>query len=87
MENPTGTGAAMKTAKRLGLLLDLVLLAASITTGGPIVPQVQAIAVIVAAAIGGLAIFCAVVLTVAVVQQKQPPFPMQGPGGNPWLSS
>jgi hypothetical protein len=33
----------MTTAKRFGLLLDLVLLAASLTTGGPVAEQVRMI--------------------------------------------
>jgi hypothetical protein len=65
-----------RTARHLGLLLDLVLLAAGLVTGGPIGAGVRAIAVIVAAVCGGLVIFVAVVLTIGVVQQRQPPFPM-----------
>ena len=64
----------MKAPKRLGLLLDLILLAASVATGGPVGPQLQAVALVVAIAIGALVLFCAVVLTIAVVQQRQPPY-------------
>lgn len=66
----------MKAVKRLSLLLDLLLLAASLTTGGPVGPQIQLIAVMVAAVVGALAVFCAVVLTVGIVGQRQPPYPM-----------
>ena len=60
----------MKTLKRLSLLLDLLLLAASLTTGGPIGTQVKMIALVVIAAIGAMAVFCGVVLTIGVLQQK-----------------
>jgi hypothetical protein len=66
----------MKTAKRLGLLLDFVLLAASLTTGGSVATQVRTLAVLVAAVVGGLVIFCAVVLTIGVCEQRKPPYPI-----------
>jgi hypothetical protein len=77
----------MHTAKRISLLLDLVLLAASLANGGPVAAQVQTIAIVVAAVVGALAVFVAVVLTLAAVQSRQAPYPMQGPGGNPWSSN
>lgn len=66
----------MTTAKRLSLLLDFVLLAASITTGGPVAAQVRTLAILVAAVVGGLVMFCAVVLTIAVCEQRKPPYPI-----------
>ena len=66
----------MNTAKRLSLLLDFLLFAASITTGGPVAEQVRIIAIVVVASLGAAAIFCAVVLCIAVVQQRQPPYPI-----------
>jgi hypothetical protein len=69
-------GTTMKALKRLGLLLELALLGTSITTGGPIGDQVKMIAVVVMAAIGAMAVFCGVVLTIAVIQQRQPPYEM-----------
>jgi hypothetical protein len=65
----------MKTAKRLSLLLDLLLLGASITRG-PIGAQIRTIAVVVIAAIGAFALFTCAVLAIAVIQQRQPPYPM-----------
>ena len=64
----------MKTARALSLLLDLVLLAASLVTGGNVGNGIRTIAVLVAAVVGGLVIFVAAVLTMAVVQQRQPPY-------------
>ena len=66
----------MRGLRGLGLLLDLVLLAASLATGGPIGDGIRAVAVIVAATVGGLLIFCAVVLALGVIAQRQPPYPM-----------
>jgi hypothetical protein len=66
----------MTNAKRFSLLVDLLLLAASITTGGPVGEQVRTICVLVAAVVGGLAVFCAVVLTIGVLEQRKPPYPI-----------
>jgi hypothetical protein len=62
----------------LGLLLDLAILAASITTGGPVSDGIRAIGIIVAAVVGALGIFAATVLTIAVLDQGKAPFPMVG---------
>jgi hypothetical protein len=61
--------------KRLSLLLDLALLAASFGTG-PVAEQIRLIGIIMVAALGVAAIFCAIVLCVAVLQQRQPPYPL-----------
>ena len=66
----------MKTAKRIGLLLDLLLLATSLAGGGPIAAQLRVLTLLVAFVIGALALFCAIVLTVGIVGQRQPPYPM-----------
>lgn len=66
----------MQTAKRFGLLLDLLLLATSLAGGGPLGPQIRIIALVVAGVVGALVIFCAVVLTIAAVQSRQPPYEM-----------
>jgi hypothetical protein len=47
-----------------------------LATGGPIGDGIRAVAVIVAATVGGLLIFCAVVLALGVIAQRQPPYPM-----------
>ena len=69
-------GPTMNAAKRFSLLVDLVLLAASIATGGPVAEQVRVIGVLVVAVVGGLAVFCAVVLTIGVCAQRKPPYPI-----------
>jgi hypothetical protein len=66
----------MKTAKRCGLLLDLLLLATSLAGGGPIAAQLRVLTLVVASVVGALAVFCAVVLTVGIAGQRQPPYPM-----------
>jgi hypothetical protein len=66
----------MKTTKRLSLLVDLVLLAANLAQGGPVAEQVRMVGVLVAAVVGGLAVFCAVVLTIGVCAQRKPPYPI-----------
>jgi hypothetical protein len=76
LASPNDTGAAMKTPKRLSLLLDLLLLAVSLAGGGPIAAQIRILAIVVASVVGALALFCAVVLTIGVVQQRQPPYPL-----------
>jgi hypothetical protein len=64
-----------KGMRRAGLLVDLALLAASLVTTGPVGAGVRAVAVLVAAMVGGLVVFCAVVLTVGVVTSvRQPPY-------------
>jgi hypothetical protein len=65
----------MKAIRAFGFLVELVMFAASLSTGGGNVAEgIRAIAVLVAAVVGGLVIFCAVVLTVAVCGQRQPPY-------------
>jgi hypothetical protein len=66
----------VKRASRFGLLLELALFAASFTTGRPVAEGIRMIGVFVAAVLGALVIFCAVVLTVGVVAQRQPPYEM-----------
>ena len=65
----------MKAPKRIALLLDLALLAASFGTG-PVAEQIRMIGIITVAALSVAAVFCAVVLCIAVVQQRQPPYPI-----------
>jgi hypothetical protein len=66
----------MKAARRFGFLLELVMLAAGLATGGPVADGIRAIGVIVAGVVGALVIFCAVVVTVGLVAQREPPYPM-----------
>jgi hypothetical protein len=76
LASPNDTGAAMQTAKRFGLVLDLLLLATSLAGGGPLGPQIRILALVVATVVGVLAVFCAVILVIAVVQQRQSPYEM-----------
>jgi hypothetical protein len=62
--------------RRLSVLLEVAIFAASLAIGGPVAESIRMIGVFVAAVLGALAVFCAVVLTVAVVQQRRPPYEM-----------
>jgi hypothetical protein len=64
----------MKGWRLFGLLLDLAMLAASLATGGPVAAGVRVVAVIVAATVGGLVIFAAVVLILGVLAQRERPY-------------
>jgi hypothetical protein len=76
MSRRRNSGPMMNTAKRFSLLVDLVLLAASFAQGGPVAEQVRTIGVLVAAVVGALAVFCAVVLAIGVCAQRKPPYPI-----------
>jgi hypothetical protein len=64
----------VKGWKLVGFLLDLALLAASLATGGPVGDGIRAVALVAVVMVGGLVVFCAVVLTVGVLAQREPPF-------------
>jgi hypothetical protein len=64
----------MKPAKRLSLFLDLLMLAASFAGTGPGAEQVRELAIAVAAVLGVLAIVCAVILAIGVLDQRKPPY-------------
>jgi hypothetical protein len=66
----------MRGLRGLGLVLDLLLLVAGVVTGGPVAEGVRAVLVVVAAILGGLVVFVAGVFAVALVGQRQPPYPM-----------
>ena len=67
-------GSPLKGWRLAGFLLDLVMLAASLATGGPVAAGVRVVAVIVAATVGGLVIFAAVVLILGVLAQRDRPY-------------
>lgn len=67
--------------KTFGLLLDLLLLAASLTTGGGIGTGIRTIAVLCVAVAAGLVVFSAVVLAIGLWSQSAPPYPMGGTDG------
>jgi hypothetical protein len=54
--------------------LDLLLLVAGVVTGGPVAEGVRAILVVVAVVLGGLLVFVAGVFTVALIDQRKPPY-------------
>jgi hypothetical protein len=60
--------------RRLALVLfELVMLAASVATGGP-APSIRAVAVVLAAMLVVLIVFCGVVLALGMAAQRQPPY-------------
>jgi hypothetical protein len=64
-----------RTRHTFGLMVDLALLGASLTIGGPIPDAVRAIGIIVCAVCGSLVIFAATVLTIGIVTTvRQPPY-------------
>jgi hypothetical protein len=66
----------MRAFRLLGLVLDVLLLAASVVTGGPGAAGVRVVAVVVAAMVGAVVVFVVVVFVVALVDQRRPPYPM-----------
>jgi hypothetical protein len=64
----------MNKIKPFGLLLDLLLLAASFAGTGPGAEQIRELAIAVAAVLGVLVIVCAVILTIGVLDQRKPPY-------------
>ena len=64
----------MNTAKRLSIMLDLLLLATSLAGGGQVGEQVRDLAIAVAAVLGSLVIVCALILTIGVLDQRKPPY-------------
>jgi hypothetical protein len=66
----------MKRVSRYALLLELAMLAASLGTAGPIADGVPAIGLIVVAIIGALVVFVAAVFAVALLGQREPPYPI-----------
>jgi hypothetical protein len=66
-------GTTMKAAKALGLLLDLLLLAASLGSGQVSVTA-QALVIVVLAAVAVVTLFCAVVLCIGLYAQKAEPY-------------
>jgi hypothetical protein len=69
-------GATMKPIKAVGLLIDLLLLVASFSTGGRLADNIRIIALVVAGVAVALALFLCVLLAVLLLDQRQPPYPM-----------
>jgi hypothetical protein len=74
-DNP-GAAAVIRRLSRWTLLLELAMLAASLGTGRPVADGVRVIGLIVVGVVGALVVFVAVVLTVGVLGQRQPPYPL-----------
>jgi hypothetical protein len=66
----------IRRLSRWTLLLELAMLAANLGTGGAVADGVRVIGLIVVLVIGALVVFVAAVLTVGVMGQRQPPYPM-----------
>jgi hypothetical protein len=66
----------MRAARRFGFLLELVMLAAGLATGGPVADGIRVIAVVVGVVVGALVVFVAAVFAVGILAQRQPPYPM-----------
>ena len=66
----------MKSVKSLGILLDLILLSASLATGGNVREGIQRVVLLVAMIVAGFIVVCAVILTVALVDSRKPPYRM-----------
>jgi hypothetical protein len=67
----------MRAIKRIGLLLDLLILAASLTAGAS-GPKLGAVVVACLWTLGALVVVAAVGFGIALRDQRQPPFPMVG---------
>jgi hypothetical protein len=63
-----------RTRHTFGVLLDVALLAASLTVSGPVPNAIKIIGIIVAGVCGGLLVFVCAVLAVAVLDQRRPPY-------------
>jgi hypothetical protein len=64
----------MRRVGRWALLLEVAMMAASLTTGGPIADGVRTIGLIVVAIVGALVVFVAAVFAVALLDQRKPPY-------------
>jgi hypothetical protein len=62
----------MMNLRRFGLLLDLILLAASLDDGS----AQRTIASVFVAMVAILVIFCAVVVAIGLAAQRKPPYPI-----------
>jgi hypothetical protein len=69
-------GQTMNRRKVVGLLLDLLLLAASSPTGGNLRESIRIIGLVVAGVALALAIALMVLMAVLLLDQRRPPYPM-----------
>ena len=72
----------MKAVKILGLLLDLLLLAARLTSGQVSIAA-QALVIVLLALVAAVVLFCSVVLCIGLRAQRQAPYEM----GRSWPSN
>lgn len=69
-----GRGVMGKAVRLLGLVLDLLLLGASLGTGGPVGDGIRVLAVVVAAMLGAVFVFVVACFAVGLLAQRQPPY-------------
>jgi hypothetical protein len=67
----TGKGTTMRVRRLFGILFDIALLVASIDG-----QEIRVLGIVVAACLGTLAVFCAVVLSIGLLDQRKPPYEM-----------
>lgn len=70
----------MNRLKAVGLLLDLLLLAANLSTGGNLRDAIRVIALVIAGVAVALAFFLLILLAILLADQRKPPYEM-GSGG------
>jgi hypothetical protein len=70
----------MRATKVVGLVIDLLLLAISLPTGGKLGDALRVLALVIAGVAVALALFLLILLTVVLVDQRRPPYEM-GSGG------
>jgi hypothetical protein len=70
----------MSRLKAVGLLLDLLLLAVSLTTGGNVGNNLRIVGLVIAGVAVALATSLSVLVAILLLDQRKPPYPM-GPGG------
>jgi hypothetical protein len=66
----------MTVRRVLAVVVELAMLAASLRGGGPLADGVRTVAVVVVAALGALVVFVVAMFTVAVLDQRKPPYPI-----------
>jgi hypothetical protein len=66
--------------KAVGLLLDLLLLAVSLPTGGKLGDALRVVALVIAGVAVALAFFLLILLAILLIDQRRPPYEM-GSGG------
>ena len=66
----------MKPAKAVGLFVDLLFFAVSLSTAGKLGDALRIVALVVAGVAVALALALCVLMAVLVIDQRRPPYPM-----------